>query len=48
MARAQRRAEQLLKSRGAERIVLVKDGVAVVKAGDKTAVAPELQAADRP
>ena len=42
-ARAQRRAEQLLKARGAERIVLVKDGVAVVKAGDKTAVAPELQ-----
>jgi diguanylate cyclase (GGDEF)-like protein len=44
MARAQRRAEQLLKLRRAERIVLVKDGVAVVKAGDKTAVAPELQA----
>ena len=43
MARAQRRAEQLLKARDAERIVLVKDGVAVVKAGDKTAIAPELQ-----
>jgi diguanylate cyclase (GGDEF)-like protein len=40
--RAQRRAEELLTTREAERIVLVRDGVAVVKAGDKTAIAPEL------
>src|SRR5688572_4341422 len=40
MARAQRRAEQLLTTRNAERIVFVQGGVAVVKAGDKTAIAP--------
>ena len=39
---AQRRAEQLLDDQDAARIVFIKDGVAVVKAGDKRAVAPEL------
>ena len=41
--RAQRRAEQLLESRAIERIVFVKDGKAVVRAGDRLAVAPAVR-----
>ncbi len=39
IARAQRRASQLLASRGIERIVLVRDGEIAMKVGDKTAIA---------
>lgn len=41
--RAQRRAEQLLESRAIERIVFVKDGKTVVRAGDKRAIAPAVR-----
>jgi diguanylate cyclase (GGDEF)-like protein len=37
--RAQRRAEQIIATRGVERIVLVRDRGVVLKAGDKTAIA---------
>jgi len=42
VARAQRRARQLVASHDLERIVLFKDGDVVLKAGDKTALAPAL------
>ena len=38
--RARRRAEQLLESRAIERIVFVRDGEAIVRVGDKRAIAP--------
>lgn len=38
--RARRRAKQLLDSRAIERIVFVKDGEVIVRAGDKRAIAP--------
>lgn len=38
--RARRRAEQLLESRAIERIVFVKDGEAIVRVGDRRAIAP--------
>ncbi|MFP5364034.1 MAG: diguanylate cyclase [Thermoleophilia bacterium] len=41
--RARRRAAQLLDSRAIERIVLVKDGEAIVRAGDKRAIAPAVR-----
>jgi diguanylate cyclase (GGDEF)-like protein len=41
-ARAQKRAGQLLASRGFERIVLVAHGRVVLSAGDKTAIAPAI------
>lgn len=41
--RARRRAVQLLERNGLERIVLAKDGTALVRVGDKTAIAPDVQ-----
>ena len=41
MQRATKRAQQLLASRDIERIVLVKDRDVLLKAGDKTALAPD-------
>ena len=41
MQRATKRAQQLLASQDIERIVLVKDRDVLLKAGDKTAVAPD-------
>jgi diguanylate cyclase (GGDEF)-like protein len=41
--RARRRARQLVDGRGLERIVFVKDGEAIVRVGDKRAVAPAVQ-----
>ena len=41
--RARRRAEQLLESRALERIVFVKDGEAIVRAGDRRAIAPAVR-----
>jgi len=43
IARARRRAAQLLDSRAIERIVFVKDGKAIVRVGDKQAIAPAVQ-----
>jgi diguanylate cyclase (GGDEF)-like protein len=43
VARARHRAEQLLGSRGIERIVFVKDGKAIVRVGDRRAIAPAVQ-----
>ncbi len=40
LARAQRRASQILATRGVERIVFVRGREIVLKAGDKTAIAP--------
>ncbi len=41
--RARRRAQQLLERNSLERIVLAKDGRAVVRVGDKGAIAPDVQ-----
>ena len=41
--RAAKRARQLVKFRGIERIVLVRDGRTIVQAGEKTAIAPAIR-----
>lgn len=43
IARARRRATQLLESQAIERIVFVKDGEAIVRVGDKRAIAPAVR-----
>ena len=48
--RARRRAEQLLDSRAIERIVFVRDGEAIVRVGDRRAIAPavaDVQSSER-
>jgi diguanylate cyclase (GGDEF)-like protein len=43
LARADKRAKQLLASRGIERIVFVKGSVVLLKVGDRTAIAPAVR-----
>jgi diguanylate cyclase (GGDEF)-like protein len=43
LGRARRRATQLLGSREIERIVFIKDGKAIVRVGDRQAIAPAVQ-----
>lgn len=48
LGRAAKRARQLVKFHGIERILLVRDGRTILQAGDKTAVAPAVRRVESP